>query len=172
MIRFVNIVVAFLFIAGLSESADDLLTFDIRQLEGKWQGTADVEIIGTGTKLELEGTSTFAFDSSGTRLLTTVEAGKYMLTYKAQGWLYEDEKSDSVVWEMNSSRGRRVQYKGAVRDGTLQGRFLGRYGTFRAELEFRHIDTVEIRIDRTEGNGTVTRVTDGIWWRVPSDTGP
>jgi hypothetical protein len=103
-------------------ASGDESPFDLTVLLGEWSGSGMFVMPITGIEMDIEGSASFVYDSSGDYIRTNMTGTKLFYTYRDSGHLYINYEKDSLTWEVWDGFGRYVIYEGIGKGDTLTGR--------------------------------------------------
>ena len=118
--------------------------FDLRGLDGQWEGTGSIAIAASPVSMDLDGTATFKWDSACGCLRTALSAEKFMLKYSDTGRMYHNSKTDRVSWDVWDNYGNHRRYMGKVDGDSLSGRARILSGMYDVTVRASHRDTLDI----------------------------
>jgi hypothetical protein len=135
------IVKLLLLLASSAVAADK---FDLMALQGQWEGSGAIAIAASPMSLDIDGTASFAWDSTCACLKTALQAEKFMLKYSDSGKMYHNPRTDVVSWEMWDSYGRSKTYLGQIDADSLSGQARMFRGTYDVTVRSPHTDTLDV----------------------------
>ena len=126
---------------------------DLSQLHGYWTGSGSYLVPFTTMTASIDGEAEFIYDTSNGYLRTFLKADNLLFGYSDSGHFQINPSSDSAVWEIWSSWGFHVKYKGVVEGTTIHG--VSNRGKLRYDVYFEIVnyDSISCRLILTDEKG-------------------
>jgi len=133
--------------------ADGPRKIDLKQLEGNWEGNGEFLMPITDMYVSLEGTARFDYDTTLSRLRTSLTGEKLFFTYSDSGYLEHDEKTDSISWEVWDNFGKHAKYFGTVSGNTVTGVRTKENLFYNVRIELVTADSIDFRLTVIKPDG-------------------
>ena len=146
-----SLLLIILLLATSSSSEEGVL--DLSQLDGDWTGSGSYLVPFTSMTASIDGKAKFVYDTSKAYLRTFLTADNILFGYSDSGHLQIIPSSDSAVWEIWSSWGYHLRYRGRVSDNTIHGS--RQKGKLRYDVYFEIVssDSISCRLILTDEKG-------------------
>ncbi len=154
-----------LILAGVSYLRADE-KFDVRSLEGDWEGTGEFLVPATGITMSVEGKARFEYDSLGDYVRTAMVGEKFFFSYSDSGHLIHDSRTDSVSWEVWDNFGKHALYFGEVDGNTIRADRYRKDDLYQVRIELVNADSIDFKLTVTKPKGTVVDKASFNLWRV------
>ena len=156
------IIIAVLLLMAVSSAADK---FELRALEGQWEGSGAIAIAASPMSLDVDGTASFTWDSTCLCLLTSLQAEKFMLKYSDSGKMYQEDQTNVVTWRLWDNYGRSQTFKGMIDADSLSGRARLFRGTYDVTVRAPHADSLKVDFYYTDPDSVKTKTGYFRLWR-------
>ena len=142
----------FIFLLPANSSSEEGV-LDLSQLHGNWTGSGSYLVPFTTMTASIDGQAKFIYDSSKGYLRTFLTADNLLFGYSDSGHLQIIPNSDSAVWEIWSSWGYHLRYRGKVSGNTIHGS--RQKGKLRYDVYFEIVnsDSISCRLILTDEKG-------------------
>ena len=159
-----SLLLIILLLATSSSSEEEVL--DLSQLDGDWTGSGSYLVPFTTMTASIDGQAKFIYDSSKGYLPTFMKADNLLFQYSDSGHLQIIPNSDSAVWEIWSSWGYHLRYRGIVSGNTIHGS--RKKGKLRYDVYFEIVntDSISCRLILTDEQGESTEQASCYFKRV------
>ena len=138
--------------------------FDLKALEGDWEGSGEFLVPITHTNMSVEGTARFDYDSAAGHLRTSLTGEKFLFTYSDSGHLVMDSKTDSISWEVWDNFGKHAKYYGTVDGNKITGDRYKKKSLYNVMIELVTADSIDFKLTVTESDGDkYTRAAFNLW---------
>ena len=155
---------ALLVVGGSDPAAEE--KFDVRSLEGDWEGTGEFIVPVTGMTMSVEGRARFEYDSLGDFLRTAMVGEKYFFTYSDSGHLVHNTRTDSVSWEVWDNFGKHALYYGEVDGSSIRADRYRKKDLYRVRINLVNADSIDFKLTITTPQGEVIDKASFNLWRV------
>ena len=140
--------------------------FDLKALEGDWEGRGEFLMPVTHVNVGLEGAARFDYDSTGGYLRTSMTGEKFFFTYSDSGHLVMDNKTDSISWEVWDNFGKHTKYFGTVDGNKVTGDRYKKKHFYNVTIELVTADSIDFKLTVTDPDGDKYTRAAFYLWRV------
>ena len=141
-------------------------SFDLKGLEGDWEGVGEFLVPATSMRMSLEGKANFLYDSASGHLRTSLVGEKLFFSYSDSGHLVLDEKTDSISWEVWDNFGKHAKYFGVVDGNVIKGVRDRKGKVYSVMIELVTADSIDFKLTITDPDGDKTDKATFNLWRV------
>jgi hypothetical protein len=146
--------------------AAEIEKFELKNLHGSWEGVGEFLIPIANTTMEISGKADFVYDEKKQRLRTSLVGEKFFFKYSDSGYLWIDNATDTISWEVWDNRGKHALYHGKVEGNAVTGsRYRGK-DLYEVMIKQVTLDSIDFKLTITQPDGDKIDKAFFHLWRV------